>query len=712
MTFSEVSTTDIYVASPPPITQISILYIELSKTVVGFGYPVYIDVLVENGGQTEQTFNVTIYYNSASFRTETLALVAGENATINFEWMPSTTDAGEYTIWASISDGDLPFYDCQFGPNLFVSLLGDINGDAKVDIRDVALCAGAFGSFPDHLRWNENADINSDWKVDIQDLSRTSANYGKFWRIPVNTIAISASSPHVADGEDASTVTVTIEDEFGSPVLGANPVVFIFAGRDWGRAYAVEEIGMGTYTTQIVSICSGNFEVVAADHFGNINETLITFTHGPAVLLHLTATYDPSGNESKANLEAYAVDAYSNIVENANITFATDLGTITSIHESIPGFYKATLKPDDWGTANVTATEINSGLSVLRQVEFTGAYLEALNYPALYGNFTVAVYAYAPAKYGYLDSYGIDIFFNSTATYLLEVTDGDSADGFPAPNVTIIDEGIIRISQENELETATENMWVANLTFKSTLPDPFTVGIMPPEVYLKTILDGIPYTWFLWAPKPVRIKTGVVLEIPLKWWRLVNDDGDPLRPQDSNEAIQKRVRKAQEGFDKAFDDCRISFIIKLTWEINPISPDQKRLFDDCNNILLQNERNRLFRHFNRNKTYAWVNVYIGFGVNYPDHRPVIGLSTTGGVGGGRLGGGVFIDGTRDFDDLTLWHELVHYLSNNQIKDSGTDVGNRQGANEPGNVMNNRNMGLDMSKEQGLELDRKLAMCDP
>lgn len=37
-------------------------------------------------------------------------------------------------------------------------------------------------------------------------------------------VSISATSLHVADGEDGSTVTVTVEDEGGSPIFGANVI--------------------------------------------------------------------------------------------------------------------------------------------------------------------------------------------------------------------------------------------------------------------------------------------------------------------------------------------------------------------------------------------------------------------------------------------------------------------------------------------------------
>ena len=56
--------------------------------------------------------------------------------------------------------------------------IADINGDYKVDIRDIAVVAQAFGSNPDHPRWNPAADINGDEKVDIRDVAIVASNFG------------------------------------------------------------------------------------------------------------------------------------------------------------------------------------------------------------------------------------------------------------------------------------------------------------------------------------------------------------------------------------------------------------------------------------------------------------------------------------------------------------------------------------------------------
>jgi len=47
---------------------------------------------------------------------------------------------------------------------------GDVNGDGRVDFRDVSLVVRAFGSRPGQPRWNPAADLNDNGRVDLGDL--------------------------------------------------------------------------------------------------------------------------------------------------------------------------------------------------------------------------------------------------------------------------------------------------------------------------------------------------------------------------------------------------------------------------------------------------------------------------------------------------------------------------------------------------------------
>jgi hypothetical protein len=58
-------------------------------------------------------------------------------------------------------------------------MLGDLNGDGKIDDSDVLILATAFGSTPEDENWNPQADLNEDSTVNYKDLLMLAVNYGK-----------------------------------------------------------------------------------------------------------------------------------------------------------------------------------------------------------------------------------------------------------------------------------------------------------------------------------------------------------------------------------------------------------------------------------------------------------------------------------------------------------------------------------------------------
>jgi hypothetical protein len=54
-----------------------------------------------------------------------------------------------------------------------------LNQDGIVNILDAIQAASAFGSYPGHPKWNEQADINRDGVVNILDVIILANNFGK-----------------------------------------------------------------------------------------------------------------------------------------------------------------------------------------------------------------------------------------------------------------------------------------------------------------------------------------------------------------------------------------------------------------------------------------------------------------------------------------------------------------------------------------------------
>jgi len=55
----------------------------------------------------------------------------------------------------------------------------DLNGDGKIDVKDVFIASKAFGSFLGHPQWNPNVDLNDDRRIDLRDLYLVFSNFGK-----------------------------------------------------------------------------------------------------------------------------------------------------------------------------------------------------------------------------------------------------------------------------------------------------------------------------------------------------------------------------------------------------------------------------------------------------------------------------------------------------------------------------------------------------
>ena len=54
----------------------------------------------------------------------------------------------------------------------------DVNHDGKIDVKDIVIVAHAFGSYPEHPRWNSMADIDHNDAVDVIDIAFTCTFFG------------------------------------------------------------------------------------------------------------------------------------------------------------------------------------------------------------------------------------------------------------------------------------------------------------------------------------------------------------------------------------------------------------------------------------------------------------------------------------------------------------------------------------------------------
>jgi hypothetical protein len=113
---------------------------------------------------------------------------------VTFVWNTTGLAKGKYTLSAYVApvpdETDMLDNTCT-GGTVTIAMIGDLTGptpgvpDGKVDIRDLALAAKAYGSHSGDPKWNPNADLTGattglpDNKVDIRDLAVAAKNYGK-----------------------------------------------------------------------------------------------------------------------------------------------------------------------------------------------------------------------------------------------------------------------------------------------------------------------------------------------------------------------------------------------------------------------------------------------------------------------------------------------------------------------------------------------------
>jgi len=160
---------------------VAVTHVTVSRTVIGRGYSMNVSVTVANQGEYTETFNVTLYANTTFVTSATITLLAGNSMTIIFTWNTAGFAYGKYKV-SAVADtlpGEADVSDNTLADGLVaVTILGDVNGDLKVDGKDVAYAAKAYNTRPGQLNWNPNADVNCDGKVDGKDLTAIAKYFG------------------------------------------------------------------------------------------------------------------------------------------------------------------------------------------------------------------------------------------------------------------------------------------------------------------------------------------------------------------------------------------------------------------------------------------------------------------------------------------------------------------------------------------------------
>lgn len=171
---------------------IAITEVTPTKTVVGQGFTMKINITVANEGIFTENLQVTVYANTTSIASQTLAVAANSTMTLAFTWNTTGFDKSNYTIgaYATPVSGELNVIDNSLADSwVIIAMVGDLTGgtenpwdfvpDGKVDIMDIAVVALTFGIYSPDPGYEPNCDLNSDGKIDILDVATVAVHFGE-----------------------------------------------------------------------------------------------------------------------------------------------------------------------------------------------------------------------------------------------------------------------------------------------------------------------------------------------------------------------------------------------------------------------------------------------------------------------------------------------------------------------------------------------------
>jgi len=144
-------------------------------TVAANQFHVRLEVYWISGSITEASQEIIVY-----------GLGAGASTTVNFTSLFHPIHTGYYRLTAIVdsqnevvesneTNNSYSFFD------VFVTIVGDINGDREVNILDAVTIALAWNTIPMDPYWNIRADINHDGAVDVLDADRIEIRWRESW---------------------------------------------------------------------------------------------------------------------------------------------------------------------------------------------------------------------------------------------------------------------------------------------------------------------------------------------------------------------------------------------------------------------------------------------------------------------------------------------------------------------------------------------------
>jgi len=162
------------VTTPTEISIFRPVSIMAMKSIVGRGYNLPFEVSVTNLDDQPVALDVTVSSNSTLIETIENANMSGGTTSLQLTWNDSSFQLGYYNLSARVPN-------MSAGTSVVLTIPGDIIGDFKVELQDLAALAQAYDSKPGDSNWNPNADIDNNGVIGLSDLVILAQHYGQHY---------------------------------------------------------------------------------------------------------------------------------------------------------------------------------------------------------------------------------------------------------------------------------------------------------------------------------------------------------------------------------------------------------------------------------------------------------------------------------------------------------------------------------------------------
>jgi hypothetical protein len=177
---------DIFMEISAAVHDMTVTNVTPSKTVVGQGYSLNINVTAANQGNFTETFDVTLYVGDWN-ETRTIYLPNGTSTILTFTWNTTGFTKGNYTIWAYAwpVPGETDTDDNTLIDGwVVVTWPGDFDGDSDVDEEDLWYFCAYFITY--HKEGWMTAmilyDFDNNCKIDEDDLWTFCGAFIDYWK--------------------------------------------------------------------------------------------------------------------------------------------------------------------------------------------------------------------------------------------------------------------------------------------------------------------------------------------------------------------------------------------------------------------------------------------------------------------------------------------------------------------------------------------------